>query len=110
MVDYLERRPFLGTEELPGPRGKNESVPSGHGQRAYEKVLVGREVGRELEGVRKKACVWVRCECGERQRWNCGDALIISVMVKEWGTTVGKGGLVRWEGDFWTPLIFDGRA
>jgi len=57
MVDDFERRPFLCTEELPGPRGKNEGVPSGDGQRADEKVLVSREVGRKLERVRKEGCV-----------------------------------------------------
>ena len=55
MVDEFERWPFFGAEELPGPRGKNEGVPSGNGQRAYEEILVSREVGRELKGVRKKA-------------------------------------------------------
>lgn len=55
MIDNFERRPFLGAKELPGPRGKNEGVPSGDGQRAYEKILVGREVGRELERVREEA-------------------------------------------------------
>ena len=56
VVDDFKHRPFLGAEELPGPRGENEGVPSGDGQRAHKKVLVGREVGRELEGVWKKAC------------------------------------------------------
>ena len=55
MVDDFERRPFLGAKKLPGPRGENEGVPSGDGQRAYEKILVSREVGRELERVRKEA-------------------------------------------------------
>ena len=57
MVDDLEHGPFLGAKELPGPRGENEGVPSGDGQRADEKVLVRRQMGRELEGVWKKACV-----------------------------------------------------
>ena len=55
MVNDFERRPFFGAEELPGPRGKHEGVPGGNGQRAYEKILVGREVGWELERVRKEA-------------------------------------------------------
>ena len=55
MINDFERGPFLGAKELPGPRGKNEGVPSGNGQRAYEEILVGREVGWELEGVRKEA-------------------------------------------------------
>lgn len=63
MVDDLERRPFLSAKELPGPRGKNEGVPGGDGQRAYEKILVGREVGRELEGVRKEAYGGFRGKC-----------------------------------------------
>jgi hypothetical protein len=55
VIDDFERGPFLSTKELPGPRGKNEGVPSGDGQRAYEKVLVSREVRRELERVWKEA-------------------------------------------------------
>ena len=46
MVDDLERGPFLSAKELPGPRGKNECVPSGDGQRADEKILVSRREGR----------------------------------------------------------------
>ena len=57
VVDDFEYGPFLGTKELPGPRGKNEGVPSGDGQRAHKEVLVGRQVRRELEGVWKLACV-----------------------------------------------------
>lgn len=53
VVDDFEHRPLLGAEELPGPRGENEGVPSGDGQRAHKKVLVGREVRWELERVRK---------------------------------------------------------
>ena len=56
VVDDFEHGPLLGAEELPGPRGENEGVPSGDGQRTHKKVFVGREVRRELEGVRKKAC------------------------------------------------------
>lgn len=55
MVDDFEHGPFLGAEEFPGPRGKDERVPGGDGQRAHEKVLVGGQVRRELEGVWKQA-------------------------------------------------------
>lgn len=68
MVDDFEHRPFLGTKEFPGPRGKNEGIPSGDGQRAHEKVLVGREVGRELERVWKKACEGMAVSSRERDR------------------------------------------
>ena len=57
VVDDLEHRPFLGAEKLPGPWGEHEGVPGGDGQGADEKVLVGRQVGRKLEGVWKKACI-----------------------------------------------------
>lgn len=57
MIDNLEHGPFLGAEEFPGPRGKNEGIPSGDRQRAHEKVLMRRKMGRELEGVGKEACV-----------------------------------------------------
>lgn len=56
VVDNFEHGPFFGAKEFPGPRGKNESVPSGDGQRTHKKVLVGRQVGRELERVRKETC------------------------------------------------------
>ena len=55
VVDDFEHRPFLGAEEFPSPRGQNKGVPGGDGQRAHEKVLVGGKVGREFEGVWKKA-------------------------------------------------------
>ena len=65
MVDDFEDGPFLGAEEFPGPRGKNEGVPSGDGQRAHEKILVGRQVGGKLEGVWKKTCADFRVSSRE---------------------------------------------
>ena len=68
VVDDFERGPFLCAEELPGSRGKNESVPSGDGQRADEEVLVSREMRGKLERVRKESCVWrVGGESEERE-------------------------------------------
>ena len=57
VVDDFEHGPFLGAKKLPGPWGENEGVPSGDGQGAHEEVLVGGQVGWELEGVWKEACV-----------------------------------------------------
>jgi len=48
VINDLEHGPFLCAQELPGPRGKNEGVPGGDGQRAHEEILVGRQMGREL--------------------------------------------------------------
>ena len=69
MVDDFEHGPFLGAQELPGPRGKNEGVPGGDGQRADEEVLVGRQVWGKLERVRKKTCV---CSVGELRSGRAG--------------------------------------
>ena len=75
MIDDLEHGPFLGTKEFPGPRGENESVPGGDGQGTDEEVLVGRQVGRKLEGVWKKACVGsvVRSAIEMRKFWGRTD-------------------------------------
>ena len=80
VIYYFERGPFLSTKQLPGPRGKNEGVPSGDGQRAYEKILVSREVRRELEGVWKKACGRERGERRGRERRGYGSVLMILSM------------------------------
>lgn len=69
VIDDFEQGPFLGAKELPGPWGENEGIPGGDGQRAYEKVLVGRQVGRELEGVWKETCVKKVGGEFRRMRW-----------------------------------------
>jgi len=98
VVDDLEHGPFLGAKEFPGPRGKNEGIPSGDGQRAHEKVLVGGQMGRELERVRKKACVCFAVSLEHKEKvifW--GDALMMSVMIMRGGTAAeGREGLSRW--------------
>lgn len=53
MEEDLQRRPLRGPEESPGPRGQHQGVPCGDGERADEEVLVGGQVGREVEGVGK---------------------------------------------------------
>jgi len=65
VVDDFEHGPFLGAKELPGPRGENEGVPGGDGQRAHEEVLVGGQVWWELEGVWKEACVGFAVSSGQ---------------------------------------------
>jgi len=80
VVDDFKDGPFLGTEEFPGPRGKNEGVPSGDGQRAHEKILVSRQVRGKLEGVRKKACADFMVSSRERDMFFMGDVLMMSAM------------------------------
>jgi len=46
----LEGRPSWGAEETPGAGGEHESIPGCDGEGADKEVLVGTEMGREVEG------------------------------------------------------------
>jgi hypothetical protein len=85
VVDNLEHRPFLGAKELPGPRGKNEGVPGGDGQRAHEKILVGGQVRWELEGVWKEAWVGFTMSSRAAKYLSVGDVLMMSAMAARGG-------------------------
>ena len=111
MVDDFEHGPFLGAEEFPGPRGKDERVPGGDGQRAHEKVLVGGQVRRELEGVWKQA--WEGrfvVSLGATKAGITRDVLMMSAMAARGGTQ-RKGERACLEGgQVAIRLLFDGGA
>lgn len=109
MVDDFEHGPLLGAKEFPGPRGKHEGVPSGDGQRAHKKVLVGRQVRRELERVRKET--WGRYDAVSlrARMWLSGgrtDNVGHGYERKEGGDYSGRGreGLSRWR-ENWETLV-----
>ena len=106
MIDNFEDRPFLGTKEFPGPRGENEGIPSGDSQRAHEKILVGRQMGRELEGIWKKA--WADfVSSRETDTLSLGDVLMMSAMAAKEGVR-RKGGRACLEGGRLRFALFDG--
>jgi len=54
VINELQHGPSLHAEEPPGTWREHEGVPGGDGERTYEKVLVRRQVGREVERGRQK--------------------------------------------------------
>ena len=65
MEENLQGWPFLGAQKPPCARRKNESVPSGYGERADEEVLVGRQMRGQVKGRRELERISHRYSSGQ---------------------------------------------